>query len=73
MSNNADKNTPLDNYKDPSSKLTDTGKGHGAQGVDKAPGEETPKDEVNFKEKTQQGKQQVDADVTNPGDRSSTE
>lgn len=73
MSSNTGKNTPLGDYKDTSSKLTDSGKGHGAQGVDKAPGEETPTDEVNFKEKTQQGKQQVDADVTNPGDEAASE
>lgn len=44
-------------------------KGHGPQGVDKAPGEEEAEDLSNFKENTQQGKQQVDADVTKESDR----
>jgi hypothetical protein len=42
--------------------------GHGAQGVDKAPGEETAMDKVNFKEETQQGKK-VDGDPAKESDR----
>lgn len=47
--------------------------GHGPQGIDKAPGEETSEDIDNFKERTQQGKQQVDADVTDEKDRAAGE
>jgi len=36
---------------------------HGPQGVDKAPGEETPQDNVQFLQQTQKGKT-VDADLT---------
>ena len=41
---------------------------HGAQGIDKAPGEETPGDLENFKSETQKGKK-VDADPTQETDR----
>ena len=36
-------------------------KSHGAQGIDKAPGEETPQDEVEFSKEAFKGKK-VDAD-----------
>jgi hypothetical protein len=42
--------------------------GHGAQGIDKAPGEETATDKVNFKEETQQGKK-VDGDPSSESDK----
>jgi hypothetical protein len=43
--------------------------GHGPQGIDKAPGEETAQDNVNFVAETQKGKQQVDADIDKEQDR----
>ncbi|HEX2532227.1 MAG TPA: hypothetical protein VHK69_00750 [Chitinophagaceae bacterium] len=42
---------------------------HGPQGIDKAPGEETPGDTENFVAETQKGKQQVDADLDKESDR----
>ena len=42
--------------------------GHGPQGIDKAPGEETPQDDVHFVQQSQKGKK-VDADLTNEGER----
>lgn len=36
-------------------------RGHGPQGIDKAPGEETPQDNVQFVQETQKGKK-VDGD-----------
>ena len=45
-----------------------TGKGTGQQGIDKAPGEETPTQPVNFTTETQKGKT-VDADLEDPADR----
>ncbi len=42
--------------------------GHGPQGVDKAPGEETPEDNVQFTQQSQKGKK-VDADVTQESER----
>ena len=46
--------------------------GHGPQGVDKAPGEETNQDNVQFKEETQKGKK-VDADLSNEAERPGTQ
>lgn len=43
-------------------------KGHGAQGIDKAPGEETPDDEVNFSQEAFKGKK-VDADPSKESDK----
>lgn len=40
-----------------------TSKGHGQQGIDKAPGEEPNKDNVQFQQETQKGKK-VDGDPT---------
>ena len=45
-----------------------TGKTHGPEGVDKAPGEETSQDVVQFKQETQKGKK-VDADPENEDDQ----
>lgn len=45
-----------------------TGTGTGQQGVDKAPGEETANQPVNFTVETQKGKT-VDADVEDAADR----
>ena len=45
-----------------------TGKGHGMEGVDKAPGEEPNQDNVQFQQETQKGKK-VDADVEMESDR----
>ena len=42
--------------------------GRGPQGIDKAPGEETNQDNVQFKEETQKGKK-VDADLSNEDER----
>jgi hypothetical protein len=44
-------------------------RGHGPQGIDKAPGEEPSQDNVNFVAETQKGKQQVDADLDREQDR----
>ena len=46
-----------------------TGKGHGKQGVDKDPGEETPQDEQTVISNTQRGKNKVDGDPSKPGDQ----
>lgn len=43
-------------------------KGHGMQGIDKAPGEEPSQDNVQFQQQTQKGKK-VDADLTQESDR----
>jgi hypothetical protein len=43
-------------------------RGHGAQGIDKAPGEETPQDDVQFIQQSQKGKK-VDADLSNEEER----
>ena len=42
--------------------------GHGPQGIDKAPGEETSKDNVNFIQETQKGKK-VDGDPSKESDK----
>lgn len=42
--------------------------GHGPQGVDKAPGEETPQDTVQFTQESQKGKK-VDADPEQESDK----
>jgi hypothetical protein len=44
------------------------GRSHGMQGVDKAPGEETNQDNVQFQQETQKGKK-VDADLEREEDR----
>ncbi len=46
-----------------------TGKGHGRQGNDKAPGEETPTDLEDFVSHTQKGKNKVDGDPSRPEDQ----
>ncbi|MER3472152.1 MAG: hypothetical protein C4330_12750 [Chitinophagaceae bacterium] len=43
-------------------------KGHGMQGIDKAPGEETSQDNVQFQHETQKG-QKLDADLEQAQDR----
>ena len=43
-------------------------KGHGRQGVDKAPNEEPSTDYENVVADTQKGKQKVDGDPSNPKD-----
>lgn len=58
-----DGNTPLTNPNDM------VGPHHGPEGVDKAPGEEQHEGPIdNPVADSQKGKQQVDADVDNPGD-----
>jgi len=47
-----------------------TGKGHGRQGNDKAPGEEPAQDRQNVVAETQKGKNKVDGDPSKPGDQS---
>lgn len=44
------------------------GKGHGPQGIDKAPGEEPSQDNVNFSQEALKGKK-VDADPSEESDR----
>lgn len=44
------------------------GKNEGAQGIDKAPGEETPTEEVQFSQEAFKGKK-VDADPTQENER----
>ncbi len=43
-------------------------RGHGPQGIDKAPGEETPQDDVQFIQQSQKGKK-VDADLSDEQER----
>jgi len=45
-----------------------TSKGHGPQGIDKAPGEETSQDIVPFTQESQKGKT-VDADLEQESDK----
>ena len=47
-------------------------RGHGPQGIDKAPGEETPQDTVPFTQESQKGKK-VDADPTQESDKPGTQ
>lgn len=44
-------------------------KGHGQQGIDKAPGEETPQDIEPVVYDTQKGKNKVDGDPSQPSDQ----
>jgi hypothetical protein len=46
-----------------------TSKGHGRQGVDKAPGEETAQDAQNVTQETQRGKNKVDGDPSKASDQ----
>jgi len=46
-----------------------TSKGHGRQGTDKAPGEETSQDLQNVVQETQKGKNKVDGDPTKESDQ----
>ncbi|MGZ3881698.1 MAG: hypothetical protein ACXVBF_10190 [Flavisolibacter sp.] len=46
-----------------------TGKGHGKQGVARAPGEETSQDLQNVVQETQKGKNKVDGDPTQESDQ----
>lgn len=44
-------------------------KGHGMQGIDKAPGEETAEDLQNVTQETQKGKNKVDGDPSKESDQ----
>ena len=59
------------NQKNNSNTMQDniTGKGHGRQRVDKAPGEETAKDAQNVTQETQRGKNKVDGDPSKESDQ----
>ena len=46
-----------------------TSKGHGMQGIDKAPGEETAEDLQNVTQETQKGKNKVDDDPSKESDQ----
>ena len=46
-----------------------TGKTHGPQGIDKAPGEEPSQDTENVVAQTQKGKNKVDGDPSNKTDQ----
>jgi len=46
-----------------------TGRGHGPQGVDKEPGEETSQDTENMVYETQKGKNKVDGDPSEDSDK----
>jgi len=46
-----------------------TGKSHGPQGIDKAPGEETSGDTKNVVAETQKGKNKVDGDPSQKSDQ----
>ena len=46
-----------------------TGKAHGKQGIDKAPGEETSQDTENVIAQTQRGKNKVDGDPSKQSDQ----
>ena len=46
-----------------------TSKGHGRQGIDKAPGEETAQDKANVVSDTQRGKNKVDGDPSKESDQ----
>jgi hypothetical protein len=45
------------------------GRGHGPQGIDKAPGEETAQDTENVVAQTQKGKNKVDGDPSKESDQ----
>jgi hypothetical protein len=57
------------NYSRTSFQEEKPGKGHGPQGIDKAPGEETSQDNDNFVQQTQRGKNKVDGDPTKKSDQ----
>lgn len=46
-----------------------TGKGLGPQGIDKKPGEENTRKDINFIPETQKGKNKVDGDPSRQEDR----
>ena len=46
-----------------------TNRGHGPQGIDKAPGEETAEDTQNVAQETQKGKNKVDGDPSKESDQ----
>lgn len=46
-----------------------TNRGHGAQGIDKEPGEETAEDTQNVAQETQKGKNKVDGDPSKESDQ----
>ena len=46
-----------------------TGRHHGAQGIDKAPGEETAADLANDVQETKRGKNKVDGDPSKESDK----
>ena len=60
MDNRNDRDPLMDNV---------TSKGHGRQGVDKAPGEQTSQDLQNVVQETQRGKNKVDGDPTKESDQ----
>jgi hypothetical protein len=51
----------------------DSSKGHGPQGIDKAPGEETSGDYQNVVPDTQKAKNKVDGDPSRPEDQPNAE
>jgi hypothetical protein len=60
-----------ENYQQQNERPDDlTGKGHGRQGNDKAPGEETSSDLENTVADTQRGKNKVDGDPSQESDKS---
>ena len=46
-----------------------TNRGHGPQGIDKAPGEETSENTQNVAQETQKGKNKVDGDPSKESDQ----
>ena len=64
----SDRNQPDDTGRTSSTNEM-SGKGHGRQGVDKAPGEETAQDTKNIVQDTQKGKNKVDGDQSRESDR----
>ncbi len=59
------------NQQDKQRESTDTmaNRGHGPQGIDKAPGEEPSQDTENVVYETQKGKNKVDGDPDKPSDQ----
>lgn len=58
-----------ENNREKNTQQAQQGRGHGPQGIDKAPGEETAQDTENVVAETQKGKNKVDGDPSKESDQ----
>lgn len=61
--------TQRENVSERNTQQEQPGRGHGPQGIDKAPGEETSRDTENVVAQTQKGKNKVDGDPSKESDQ----